>query len=715
MKRWMIGLLLLMLVVPVSGQDTTPPSVREAALDAGEAALGVRSGNWRFQVLSETNNSALGCPLVEGEELPFSVTPYRVELIYPEGTYIVHVSADGRLAQLCDAKFGEAMTNPIAPEDACKAAPAATVPAYAAPSTAVQGVFSAANGESYRVYGVSAEGSWLQIGDETLIGWVEAGAMVLSGDCSDVLVTAFTAPDARGACFFSPASVFSNVRARPTTDSDVVAQIYENSMWQAVARNTAGDWLYMQAGWVSTSVLNTQGDCIGITVSDELIGAGFASEEPLPSNVDTDAARALAVYRCPSDFAGYLPARIRTGSSARVTDGGTPNTVRSFPSLDESVGVRIGALQPGSMIDRVINGPACNQGIVWWLVEAGSLTGWTAESNVSSGNYLLEPPDFVPAAPDENTWVQNDRPVTALAFTSNGTRLFSAGEEAGFGDTPAGFVSVWDVNAATSVGRISVQGGVQGLAYASSADVLAIAAGNGTVTLYAAAELDIPGIAVIANAFAGGETAPRIALSADATRLAVAACDGSDCSAWRLTLRDTAGGEAIWSQTALEEITALAFSPDGTQLAVATAQQVTLWAVSDGSSIATYDSSGALPIVTLAYKPDGSGILYGGCGALEADSCVEGRAGLLDAEAGLLGVVVTHESSAVLLAISPDGTRFATSDGTEIIERNSLSGAEISVTPLEQGTAVSLTWTPDGTQLVAGTADGRIVFVPAAE
>lgn len=710
-KRWIMIALLLVLGLPLQAQDTTPPAVREGALDAAEAALGVRSDNWRFEVLQATTNSALGCPLVQGEEMPFSVTPYRVEVIYPDGVYVVHVSADGRLTQLCDPRFGSAMTNPITPEDACKAAPAATVPAYAAPSTAVQGVFAAASGQTYRVYGVSAEGSWLQIGLDQMLGWVEAGAMVLSGDCSDLLVTAFTSADARGVCFLSPASVISNVRARPTTDAEIVAQIYENSLWQAIARNTAGDWLFMQAGWVSTSVLRTQGDCVDIDVSDTLVGAGFASDDPLPSTVDTDAARALAVYRCPADFAGYLPTRIQIGNAtARVTAGDAPNAVRAFPSLDETVGTRLGTLAPGSVVDRVISGPACNQGIVWWLIEAGALTGWTAESNSGSGSYLLEPPDLT-AAPDPNTWVQNDRPVTALAFTSSGSRLFSAGEEAGFGDTPAGFVNVWDLLTGAAVGRIPAPVGVVAMAYAPAADALVVAAGSGIITLYAAAELDIPGIAVLADAFVPASVAPRLAIAPDAEQLAVAACENADCAAWRLTVYDTAGGEALWSQSLPQPVTALAFSLDGTQLAVASSTQIQFWTIADGSAGTIYQSADGMSILALQYKLDGSGILYAGCAQVQADACIQGRVGLLDASGALIGLVATHRAEARLLVISPDGRRFATSDGSEVIIRDSATGTETQAFTLDPDSAVSIAWTPASDRLAVGTADGRILFL----
>ena len=63
-----------------------------------------------------------------------------------------------------------------------------------------------------------------------------------------------------------------------------------------------------------------------------------------------------------------------------------PNIVRSGPGIDKP---RIGLLYPGSVV-RVIEGPVCVGGLVYWKVESQPAgTGWTAEGD--GREYYLEP------------------------------------------------------------------------------------------------------------------------------------------------------------------------------------------------------------------------------------------------------------------------------------------------------------------------------------
>ncbi|MDQ7033473.1 MAG: hypothetical protein Q9P01_01160 [Anaerolineae bacterium] len=471
-KRWFwLMAILLLTVIPLAAQDNTPPAVREAALDAAEAVLGVRSTNWRFQVLNPTNDSALGCPLVEGESMPIEVTPYRMELIYADGVYVVHVSADGRQVQLCDSKFGAAMTSPVTvavDPNACMLTPIAAIAAYAAPDNSVVGIFTANAGTAYEPFGRSSDGGWFQIASDVGIGWVDIEQITLTGDCSSLPVTAFTAPDDSGAvCFISAAAAFSNVRSQPTVEGAQVAQIFENTLYQVTARNTPSDWYYIQPGWVAARVTVQVGNCSAVTVNDNIVGTGFASD--LAGDLDESVARALAEYPCAVDFSGYMRPRLSVGfANAQIEIGGTPNTLRSYPNVDDSIGQRLGVIQLGRTIDRVMSGPVCNQGFVWWLVEFDGQTGWTAESNVATNDYFLEPLNGEPpittnstasVAINENAIMINENPITALIFNRSGSRLFAGGQEAGFGDAVNGFVSVWNMSESTSEGRIDVPTG----------------------------------------------------------------------------------------------------------------------------------------------------------------------------------------------------------------------------------------------------------------
>jgi hypothetical protein len=100
-------------------------------------------------------------------------------------------------------------------------------------------------------------------------------------------------------------------------------------------------------------------------------------------------------FECPPDFAGYLPPRISletVGAVATIAD------LRAMPDYRGSI---IGVVAPDAFINRVIAGPLCSSGFVWWLVDIEGLIGWTPESNAineaywieSLGDALIVPPD----------------------------------------------------------------------------------------------------------------------------------------------------------------------------------------------------------------------------------------------------------------------------------------------------------------------------------
>lgn len=79
---------------------------------------------------------------------------------------------------------------------------------------------------------------------------------------------------------------------------------------------------------------------------------------------------------CTSDWT-----RLKAGGQAEVSkDSPLPNRVRSGPSTGQPI---IGLLYPGSVI-RLIEGPICADGLVFWKVESELIpggVGWTAEGN----------------------------------------------------------------------------------------------------------------------------------------------------------------------------------------------------------------------------------------------------------------------------------------------------------------------------------------------
>jgi hypothetical protein len=89
---------------------------------------------------------------------------------------------------------------------------------------------------------------------------------------------------------------------------------------------------------------------------------------------------AQAAFDCP----GASAPRLTVGGTGVVLPG-EPNNLRGAPSKTADV---VGQIPAGDAF-KVLDGPQCADGIVWWKVEYKAVDGWTAES--SGGNYFVAP------------------------------------------------------------------------------------------------------------------------------------------------------------------------------------------------------------------------------------------------------------------------------------------------------------------------------------
>lgn len=87
-------------------------------------------------------------------------------------------------------------------------------------------------------------------------------------------------------------------------------------------------------------------------------------------------------YPCDSS----ISTRLQTGVSARVAYNTGSVKIRTDPMDDPST--RITSLNEGTLLS-VVDGPACNDGYVWWYVKSDRYEGWMAESN--NNMRLIEP------------------------------------------------------------------------------------------------------------------------------------------------------------------------------------------------------------------------------------------------------------------------------------------------------------------------------------
>ncbi len=709
-KRLLLLILGLSLAIPVLAQDdaTTPQAAINAALTAVEAQVGTRATNFTYEFLGDTSNSALNCPLFAGEELPYTINALLVTVIYPDGQqFTVHTSISGQRVILCDAQFGDAvLANQVNPADACTATPLAALPAYAAPNITVDGVFSAGV-EPYPVVGVSSDGGWYQIVSPIGLGWVEATSTTVAGNCDTVPTSSVTNPVAEIICFVSAQGGFSNVRSIP--EGDLVGRIYENEVYQITSRNTAGTWFYIQpAGWVSNTVIFQLGDCNAIPVNDNAVGVGFVTDDGV---IDTDAAVILEGFACPADFAGYMIPRISIGNgTAQVQQGTVPNTLRAFPSVDDTEGTRLGTIQPNRVIDRVMAGPACNQGFVWWLVEIDGAVGWTAESNQSSNDYFLAPTGDAPvlAQGAVDAIAVGTNPVIGVRYSADGTRLFARTTESGFGDGEVGAVIVYDALNGTSQARIEEPSGIAAIDTASEANILAVAANTGTVTLY---DMDsLAPIVQLPNSFDIADQA-KMEITPDGTILVIAQCLDDTCTTSRISSLDIAS-ETVLAMDDLDlPIIDLDISGNGTTLAVLTTEGISFHSPDTLLSDSTWVNSDEFAINSVTLNDAGDSALFAGCNNA---ACTEGRIGLINVTAAsLLGIVPSHDTSARGIIYNPDATRFITIafDSNEIIERNAATGTETQRFTPADVIVTSVTYAPDGNTLTITTADGQILFL----
>jgi tetratricopeptide (TPR) repeat protein len=104
-----------------------------------------------------------------------------------------------------------------------------------------------------------------------------------------------------------------------------------------------------------------------------------------------------AQYPC-HDLSGYLAPRLQAGQAARILT--IALNMRPAPTTQQA---RITQLSPSTTV-QVLDGPACNQGFVWWQVALGDQIGWIAEgTNDDTPTYWTEPRgDIITLTPEDN-------------------------------------------------------------------------------------------------------------------------------------------------------------------------------------------------------------------------------------------------------------------------------------------------------------------------
>lgn len=759
--RWLwLILLSLVLIVPTFAQsDSTPPAALDAATQAIQEAAGITDSptNWSFSLLPETGNTNLGCLSVSGTETGLTFTPYRMEISFPSGTYVALTLADGSRTVVCDSQLASAQStpdpdNPLANE--CTANPVATLPLYTLPSTDMPLLGNLQSGTDYLIVGQSNPAGWFQVTFDNSVGWVEATSVVASENCSDVLVSGFIAPQYTGSdCFVTPAGAFSNARNAPTTEnSQVLFQAFENTVFQATSITSTQDWYFIQYGFIASQVAVAEGDCDGIdTVGASLSILPFpgtsattddGTETPNDGVVDTNVQSALTQFTCPAGYAGYMQPRIGLGTgNAAIEQGGIPNTLRAFPTVDDNVGTRLGTVQPGRTIDRVLNGPVCNQGFVWWYIEIDGTQGWTAESNAADSSYFIisvGAQNIPPATGGQSTAntaptgiptmgqapVQiGTNPIIGIATLPTRAAYFATLEQ-GFGEAQATTIADFDLVMAIGGNTVATMPiAVISLDYAQNLNALVAVAEDGAVVTY---NLDNNTQTPLLTATSARVT-PAFAVSSRG-RMAWGNCTDSTCNTATVALYDLNTRAEVWIKVATAPVNAISISPSERIVASGNSDGIIqFWDSSNGAVLSTYEETnqaaflGDVTYTDLVFKSnDDNQLLLAGCNARDLQgTCTQGRIGLINVNDGsLIGIVPQFEAEVTHIAYYNDGSRFVSTDGQNIIVANASTGStlvEWNFTFEQDIEITTMVITEDDTRLLIGTSDGTVMMLSLTE
>lgn len=155
------------------------------------------------------------------------------------------------------------------------------------------------------------------------------------------------------------------------------------------------------------------------------------------------------------------------------------------------------------------------------------------------------------------------------------------------------------------------------------------------------------------------------------------------------------------------EVRSLAWSPDGTRLALGLNDStVRILDAATGSEQVKLDED-ELPVLRVAWSPDGRRLAFGGD---------DGVLRIWNAETGAVEFALTgHSDNMLNVAWSPDGTRLV-STGDDFIVRvwDAVNGQPLQVLTGHSGSVWGAVWAPDGSRFATSGFDGQIRIWDAA-
>jgi WD40 repeat protein len=302
-------------------------------------------------------------------------------------------------------------------------------------------------------------------------------------------------------------------------------------------------------------------------------------------------------------------------------------------------------------------------------------------------------------------------PVTSVAFSSDGRHLASASHD--------GTVRIWEVQTGREVRSLRGHtGGVNGVCFSPDGQRLASAGQDKTVRLW---DANTGQELCLCKGHDLGAGVHGLAFSPDSKRLASAAEGqvrfrlGQDKAvklfAVEVKVWDAATGQELLTlaDPGHNHPTCLAFSPDGTRLAVGGSSlgsigRVGVFELATGRQALDLKTS-AEAVTSVAFSPDGNTLATGSGALLAGLGDKPGQATLWDARTGREVLRVGSRDAGVTgVAFSPDGKRLASASLNRAIKIwDVATGAEVFALETSLSWATSLAFSPDGTHLAAGS------------
>ncbi len=276
------------------------------------------------------------------------------------------------------------------------------------------------------------------------------------------------------------------------------------------------------------------------------------------------------------------------------------------------------------------------------------------------------------------------RPVQAVAFSPDGTQLASASQD--------GTVMVWDAQAGKHQRTLEGhQGGVWCVAFSPDGNRLASGGEDETARVWdVRTGIELKTIESIGWIFG-------VAFNPNGTCLATA----------------TGRGASVWDSVTYELVanvegeagSAVAFSPDGTQMALGSWQPRTVTICdTDPNRIGKID----MPRVTLrGHLSQVHGVAFSPDGTLLASASTDGTVKVWSAATGVeLRTLKGHTNGVESVTFSPDGTRLASAsiDGTVKVWDTTTDPDALAI----EGSTGKIAFSPDGSQLAWVREDRRV-------